>query len=473
MRLAPHLLTIALAAIALRAALGQTSPGQRGDPYAPAGPPTQVQVRYPLAQPAAGPPQPQPAPTGAEYRYPLPGNAPPGTLPAQAMQPPISGVSSAQPPPAAEGPASAGELFEPSKIVAVIGNQYIFYGDVAPVVNQIMEPIASKITNKYELAELERMRPAWTRQVVQQMVDTKLMYLDFRREIEKQPKDKLKDIEKDIVKRMSDSFEKELNEMRPKVDAAKPDQIREMMARDPIIPRVAVLMRDRGAETLGELDTILRGYGSSLDKQIRFYGENRLGRSTVGKHLNLNKEVTHLEMLDYYRDHAADFALPAKARFEILSVKFANFPDKSSAYNVIAQMGNEVYFGAPLATIARKHSQEPGAKNGGYYDWTTKGSLASEVIDAAIFALEPGKLSQIIEDPTGYHIVRVVERREAGQVDFIEAQPTIKKAIETQRREAAYKKYISELRTRTTVWTIYDEDEAAVAQQPAAGTAQR
>jgi parvulin-like peptidyl-prolyl isomerase len=462
---------LATLALAVRAGFAQQptpTPGERGDPYAPIGPPTQVQARYPVAQPTAATPQSQaPTATTTGPRYPVP-------QPAPAVAAPSVQAATATATAPATAATTTGELFEPTKIVAIVGNQYIFYGDVAPTVNQVFAPMAAKATNKYELAELEKARPMLTRQVLRQMVDTKLMYLDFRRQLETNAKDKLAEVEKDIGKRMRESFEKELITAREQVAAAKPSEIQEMMGRDPIMPRMAVLMRDNQAETLGELDTILRRYGSSLDKTIRYYGENRLGRSTVGKHVRMKPEVTHQEMLDYYAEHAADFALSAKCRFEILTIKFASFPSREQAYNTIAQLGNEIYFGAPFAAIARKHSQEPGAKNGGLYDWTNQGSLASDVIDRAIFTLEQGKLSQIIEDQTGYHIVRVLERKEAGQVDFVEAQPTIKKALETQKREDDYKKYVQRLKTGTQVWTIYDEeDAAALARQQAAGAARQ
>ena len=40
------------------------------------------------------------------------------------------------------------------------------------------------------------------------------------------------------------------------------------------------------------------------------------------------------------------------------------------------------------------------AENGGYNDWTAKGSLASKRLDEALFSLEPGKLSQVIANGT-------------------------------------------------------------------------
>ena len=80
--------------------------------------------------------------------------------------------------------------------------------------------------------------------------------------------------------------------------------------------------------------------------------------------------------------------------------------------------------------------------------------------------LARSSLSQIIEDERGYHIVRVRERIDAGQVPFIESQEKIKSAIQLARREAEYKKFVEALRTKTAVWTVYD-NEPALARQPA------
>jgi parvulin-like peptidyl-prolyl isomerase len=363
-------------------------------------------------------------------------------------------------------PVAGAELFEPTRTVAVVGDRHILYGEIGPTVEQILAPLTAQVTSDYERQELEKLRENLTRQYLRQFVDTKLMYLEFERQLEKNAgRDKLVEARTGIERKMRDSFEKDLLAMREKVANAKPERVQELMRRDPTLPRLAMLMKQHQCETMQELDTVLRRYGSSLDKQIRFYGENILGRSTLSRQMTTNPEVTHEEMLDYYAANADEFAVPAKARFELLTVKFANHPTRNDAWNKLAQMGNEVYFGAPFATIAKKHSEEPRAKEGGAYDWTTKGSLASKTIDQAIFTLEPGKLSQILEDERGVHIIRVTERQDEHQVAFLEAQPSIKEAIVQKKREVDFKKAVESLRVGVAVWTIYDE-QPELARQP-------
>ena len=457
---AARLAIFLLLAASLRAATGQQlGPTASGpsDPYS---------QRYPLnvAQPAfrfSSPTAPTaPLPTGSErYRLPGPTIAPPPQTSAPGTTTPTS-----------EPSAPTGELFQPAQIVAVVGDKVIFHGDVAPIVNQILEPAFAKAASDFDRQQIEKYREPLTKQTIRQMVETKIMYLEFEREIIKNaPKDKLPEVRKNIDKKVAESFEADLADMRSKIAKARPEEMPELVKRDPIVPRLALLMTEANAESLGELDLALRRYGSTLEKQVRYYGEYKLGRSTVGKHINFNPEITHQEMLDYYHEHAADYAVAAKVRFEILTARFSNYPTPADAENAVAAMGNEVFFGTPFATVAQRSSQDPNAQAGGYYDWISQGSLASQPLNEALFTLDVGKLSQIVKDERGCHILRVIERTPAGQVPFLEAQMKIKEAIKIQKREADYKKFVQQLGTGTKVWTIYDDaadSAAATARQP-------
>jgi parvulin-like peptidyl-prolyl isomerase len=356
--------------------------------------------------------------------------------------------------------------------VAIVGDQFILYGDVAPQVNQMLEPALAKASSDYERAEIEKYRLPFTQQVVRELVSAKLFYLEFERELEKNaPADKKVEVRRSINKKVREMFELQLEEVRGKLATATKEEVQALLRRETIVTRLALMMKDHNAESMAELDALLRGYGSSLAIQVRQYSEHKLGSETVRKQVNLKPEVTHQEMLDYYRDHAADYAVPAKARFEILTVYFDKFPSRADAYNAIAAMGNDVYFGAPFAAVARKASQEPNAqRTGGSYDWTTQGSLASVPVDQALFALEIGKLSQIIEDDRGLHIVRVIERQPAGAVSFLDAQKAIKEDIINRKRDEEFKAYLTTLKDRTNVWTIYD-DPQALARQPSPSAA--
>jgi hypothetical protein len=458
-------------------ALAVRAVAQPSDPYAPYYQQPQqpvYQQPYPQ-QPYPQQPFQQQPPAGQHYpHYPQPvvqrpvyGPPPAGPHDPHGGAVQASAVHQLGPPLVA--PVQRTDLFQPAQIVARVGDKVIFYGDVAPTVNQILEPALAKAKNDFEREQIEKAREVLVKNVLRQMIESKLMYLEFEREMARNvgaDAEKLASARRDLDRKIADMFENKLTHYRQAIASAEPDEIQTLLRRDPLAVRMAILMKEHDGETLADLDAVLRRYGSSLGLHLRQFGEHELGMEMMRRSIRSNPDVTHQEMLDYYRQHAADYAVPAKARFELLTVRFANFPDRAAAWNAICEMGNQVYYGKPFEAVARASSQEPQASQGGYYDWVTPGSLASKPIDHAVFTLEVGKLSQVLEDERGFHIVRVIERHEAGMVSFLDAQPKIKEAIKAQKREADYKKFLAGLSTRTNVWTIYDEP--SLAQQPGA-----
>jgi parvulin-like peptidyl-prolyl isomerase len=307
--------------------------------------------------------------------------------------------------------------------------------------------------------------------VIEQAIFNKMLLMEFERtmppEVRSDPK-KRAEAEGKIKKQIQRAFDESLTSAREQVAAASPEEIEKLMRQDATVMRLALLMKERHLESPGELDAALRQYGTSLDMQIRDFGEYMMGMEAARTNLGLGKsegkskvkkaEITLQDMLDYYQAHIADYQIPAKARFEILTAKFSKFAgNRIATHDAIARMGNEVILGGtPFPAVARKQSQEPHASDGGYYDWVNPGSLASKPIDQAVFSLEVDKLSQIIEDDQGYHIVHVLERKPAGQVSFQEAQPEIRNAIKKERTDSERQKYLTNLRARTKVWTIFD-----------------
>jgi len=287
-------------------------------------------------------------------------------------------------------------------------------------------------------------------------VTSKMLYLEFDRQIRKNAKDKYAEARAGIDGKLRSFFEKQLETCRGVVPTAKPEDLTALMNQVPVAGPLAALMHNHQLESMSELDAKLRTMGTSLEQQIVQFSEGTLGRETVNRNIDQKPTVTHQEMLDYYEQHLADFAVPAKARFEILTVKWANFPDKDAARDALAMMGNQVIYGKPLSAVARELSQEPNAKQGGYYDWVQKGSLASQAIDAAVFSLPLERLSRPIDDDTGCHIVRVKERQDAATLSFFDVQPKIREAIVLQKKREDQRKFLAELQKNTVVWTIFD-----------------
>ncbi len=360
--------------------------------------------------------------------YDVPRRLPPAVQPTDRSpaQPPTEVASTTAP----ESTVPDKQFFELGKIIAWVGDQPIQNGDIMPMIEQMVAPALEKMSpeerlNQQELIDEQKQR--LLQQMLTNSIETKLLYLDFLRSL---PEDKRKEILPTITKRAEEQFyEKQL-----------PDVLRRAELNSAI-----------------EWDAQLRKYGSSLAAQRQMFVERILGQSMLGQTIDYQPEVTHQEMLDYYRENAEDYEIAARARWEKLTVRFERFPSRAEAWAALAEMGNEVLRGAPLEAVARRSSQDVDASQGGYHDWTTYGSLASEELNQAIFSLPVGKLSERVEDRRGFHIIRVIEREEAGKVPFLEAQVEIKEAIRKEKIRQQINAYVTKLRDEIPVWTIFDD----------------
>lgn len=348
-----------------------------------------------------------------------------------------------------------GKVIEPAQIVAVVGNQSVQAGDISSVTEQM---VAIMLNGKKaadlpeeEQEQFRQMKERMFRSTLQADIQVKLVYLDFLRTLPDRSK------VPEVLKSVNAKFEDELREWREKVAKTPQEEIGKRLSENPILTRLSILMLQEKAESLGELESILRQYGSSLDRELRSYAEFKISHEMKRRNVKFNAEITHQQMLDYYREHHDSYAFKAKARWEQLSIYFSRCKSPEEAMHRISEMGNAVYLGgAAFAAVAKRDSHESLAEQGGVHDWTSEGSLASKKLDEAIFTLPLNRLSEIIEDDRGVHIVRVLERTEGGHQSFESVQDSIREKIKGERIVREITQYVERLQKTTYVWTIFD-----------------
>jgi parvulin-like peptidyl-prolyl isomerase len=332
-----------------------------------------------------------------------------------------AGFDSPSPLPSAVPPSA--QSLETALVVARVGPEVVLESDLlTPSLTEWLEKNTAGMTPE----QLREVKKQIFRQMLSQYVESLIVYVDACRTI---PEDKLPEI-------------------RTKVNEAFDEQQ---------LPR---LMKDAGVTSVGEYEQMLRSRGQSLDRIRKTFFERALAQQWAEQKASFDGEIPHAELIAYYHANLADYEYPAKAKFEQLMVRIGPSRPREEAWKRIAEMGNAVIGGRPLDDVAREMSDGPTSKQGGGYDWTGKGSLSSTVLDRAIFTLPVGQLSTILEEESALHIIRVTERTEAGRVPFVEAQVEIRRRLVGQRKKHEMETYLTKLRERTPVWTIYDAEPA-------------
>ncbi len=361
------------------------------------------------------------------------------TAPAEVPMPQIqSAAPQAQMPMNAGGAPAAGA---PSQLlsatpVANVNGEVILVGDVLPAVDRLMAQRFADVPD----SQKDQVRIQLAKQRLMQLIEMKLLYQDATRNV---PEENIPKIEKQL----NDQFYAE---------------------------ELPNMMKAMKVDTAQQFDEYLRLHGDSIDRAKRRFREEVLARQWLGRESSTEEEITHDQMLEYYRRNDESYKFPARARWEQLQVRFSSVADRQEARRKIAWMGNQVIDGVAFAEVAKTHSDGATASQGGQRDWTNQGSLVSEELDRAIFTLPVGSLSPIIENSSGLMIVRVVERQNAGKTSFLDAQTEIKKKIRQEQQNDTRREFLDELQANARIWSIFDEPgaEAMFASRPGDSTVQ-
>jgi parvulin-like peptidyl-prolyl isomerase len=146
----------------------------------------------------------------------------------------------------------------------------------------------------------------------------------------------------------------------------------------------------------------------------------------------------------YYDEHRAEFE-QVKARHILISTGSVKGEDgqskpvdKEAARKKAEDLLKQVKAGKDFITLAKENTDEPqGKTNGGDLGYFSKGKMVPQFEDAA-FALQPGQISDIVESPFGFHIIKVEDRKPAPIED-------VKQEIEEKLKVEVFKKKIDEI----------------------------
>jgi peptidyl-prolyl cis-trans isomerase C len=110
----------------------------------------------------------------------------------------------------------------------------------------------------------------------------------------------------------------------------------------------------------------------------------------------------------------------------------------------------QVRAGADFGEMAKKHSADGSAQQGGDLNFFTKGQMVP-AFDQAAFAMKPGEISDIVTTQFGYHIIKVTERRAASTVPFEQVSDRIKEYLTEQQKQQKVEAFIAALKQKAKI----------------------
>ncbi len=154
--------------------------------------------------------------------------------------------------------------------------------------------------------------------------------------------------------------------------------------------------------------------------------------------------VTDEAVQKWYDDHQVQYRRPSVHLGHILVA------DAAAADALAAQARG----GADFAALARTHGDPQTASTGGDIGWMEKGRLLP-VLDGPAFAAAAGEIVGPVRSDAGFHVMKVLERREVTPLDDVREQ------IESQLKQEAMDAYVTKLRDAATVTRVAEPFPAA------------
>lgn len=216
-------------------------------------------------------------------------------------------------------------------------------------------------------------------------------------------------------------------------------------------------------ELVRERAVVAAARAAGLDREPEFVAtvERMLRARYLDEHLDAELErleISDAEIEAFYREHADEFLVPARARgaWIFLAVPGKATPEKVEEARQRAENIRAEALALPAETrnlgpVALRHSEDPGTRYiGGELGWVTEVDIEGfrygpEVARTLLALGEPGEVSPVLRTEKGLAIVKLVAREEAAPAPLDKIAPGIRNRLLRERRDAVRAAFYAEL----------------------------
>lgn len=199
--------------------------------------------------------------------------------------------------------------------------------------------------------------------------------------------------------------------------------------------------------SLAQLEEALGNEGLTLDRYKEKLRQQILRFKLIGREVQSKIEVSTEEVGDYFRTHIDDyrkspslhlsrisFVLPTKAS----AARKEALRDEATAARNRLRGGED--FSAVLADL-----EQAGKAQGGDMGTFAEGELTPPFA-SAVTDLETGAVSEVIENASGFHILKVIGRNPGEVRNFDTVKDEIQRTLRDKKTQERYQEWAGELR---------------------------
>lgn len=219
-----------------------------------------------------------------------------------------------------------------------------------------------------------------------------------------------------------------------------------------LIKRLDDVRKQNNLATLDDLEKAVEAQGivwEDYKSQLRnSISTQQVIQREVGGRMDIGSD----EVKKYYDAHQQDFNRPEEVSLaEIMLSTEGKSPEEIAAVRTRAEdLHNRLVKGEDFNVLAKRYSEGSTAQDNGALGEFQRGQLAKQFEDA-VFPLEKGQFTDVIQTKTGFEILKVLDHYQAGLQPLNKVESEITNILYRQKMEPAMRTYLAQLREESYV----------------------
>jgi peptidyl-prolyl cis-trans isomerase SurA len=201
-----------------------------------------------------------------------------------------------------------------------------------------------------------------------------------------------------------------------------------------------------------EFEALVKSQGLSMDAVKKRVRDDLRRNRIVGRKVRLRVSVTEAEVTQYLEANRAklETGLSYHARHILVVPEGAGDAAWENARIRAELLRTQLQEGADFTELARQHSRDASARDGGDLGTLKRGELAQD-IESQILALKPGDISRPFRSVLGYHVFRLEtkEMLEGEGLDRVKGQ--IRDILFREKFETRLDTWLKEIKQRAII----------------------
>ncbi len=219
-----------------------------------------------------------------------------------------------------------------------------------------------------------------------------------------------------------------------------------------LVKRLDQVRKQDGFATMEDFQKAVEQSGLTWEDYRSQMRNQLLTRKVIQQEVGDKVDIGNAEVQQYYDAHKSEFVRPEEVDLSEIFLKTeGKTPEQIAAIKKQAEaLRARIVNGEDFAALAKRYSEGPAKDEGGELGEYQRGQLAKPLEDA-VFQLDKGGITNVIQTQTGFIILKVNSHYNAGLQPLDKVENEITNRLYAEKMEPALREYLQQLREESYI----------------------